>query len=128
MERHTLLRFELRRLELAAHALSPDQRLVLACQIGLQMGAQEFCARFDWTPEKHRKVAQRARSKLRRLLDEPAVREATEDMATARRRVGEEASRGEAGQGEGSDAAEKSFRDRRPVLRSTSERGAGTLL
>jgi DNA-directed RNA polymerase specialized sigma24 family protein len=73
VERCTMLRFDLRSLERAAHGLSSDQRLVLACQIGLQMGAGEFCARFGWTHEKHRKVAQRARARLRELLDEPAA-------------------------------------------------------
>jgi DNA-directed RNA polymerase specialized sigma24 family protein len=67
VERLTLLRDELRALERAAHGLTSDQRLVLACQIGLQMSAGEFCARFDWSHEKHRKVAQRARARLRRL-------------------------------------------------------------
>jgi DNA-directed RNA polymerase specialized sigma24 family protein len=56
VERLTLLRHELRALERAAHGLSPDQRLVLACQIGLQMGAGEFCRTFGWSEEKHRKV------------------------------------------------------------------------
>ena len=73
VEQRTMLRFELSSVQRAAHALSPDQRLVLACQIGLQMGAEEFCAAFGWTPAKHRKVAQRARSRLRALLDEPSA-------------------------------------------------------
>ena len=72
VEQRTILRLQLRSLERAAHALSPDQRLVLACQIGLQMSAGEFCRRFGWSQDKHRKVAQRARARLRRLLDEPA--------------------------------------------------------
>ena len=71
VERRTLLRHELRALERAAHGLSSDQRLVLACQIGLQMSAGEFCATFGWSQEKYRKVAQRARARLRRLLAEP---------------------------------------------------------
>jgi DNA-directed RNA polymerase specialized sigma24 family protein len=75
VERRTMLRLQLRSLERAARALSPDQRLVLACQIGLQMSAGEFCRRFGWSEEKHRKVAQRARARLRRLLDESAVQE-----------------------------------------------------
>jgi DNA-directed RNA polymerase specialized sigma24 family protein len=73
VERGALLRAQLRSIERAAQALSPDQRLVLACQVGLQMSAGEFCRRFGWTHEKHRKVAQRARSRLRRLLQEPAA-------------------------------------------------------
>lgn len=96
VEQRMLLRLQLRSVQRAAHALSPDQRLVLACQIGLQMGAEEFCATFGWTPAKHRKVAQRARSRLRRLLEEPG--------------------------------AEKTFRERCPVLRSGSGEEIGTHL
>jgi DNA-directed RNA polymerase specialized sigma24 family protein len=73
VERRVLLRWELRSLELAAGALSADQRLVLACQIGLQMGREEFCRRFGWSRDKHHKVSQRARVRLRALLDEPLV-------------------------------------------------------
>jgi DNA-directed RNA polymerase specialized sigma24 family protein len=71
VERLTMLRSELRSVERAAEALSPDQRLVLACQVGLQMSAGQFCRTFGWSAEKHRKVAQRARAHLRRLLAEP---------------------------------------------------------
>jgi DNA-directed RNA polymerase specialized sigma24 family protein len=73
VERRTLLRYELCTLERAAHGLSSDQRLVLACQIGLQMSAGEFCRTFGWSAEKHRKVAQRARARLRRLAGDPAA-------------------------------------------------------
>ncbi len=73
VERLTLLRHELLVLQRAAQALSSDQRLVLACQIALQMDAGEFCATFGWSHEKHRKVAQRARARLRRLTDEPSA-------------------------------------------------------
>jgi DNA-directed RNA polymerase specialized sigma24 family protein len=75
VERHTMLRLQLRSLERAARALSPDQRFVLACQVGLQMDAEEFCRRFGWSRAKHRKVAQRARTRLRLLLGESAVGE-----------------------------------------------------
>jgi DNA-directed RNA polymerase specialized sigma24 family protein len=74
VERRMLLRFELRSVQLAAHRLSPDQRLVLACQVGAQMGAAELCATFGWSREKHRKLAQRARAQLRRGVDELAGR------------------------------------------------------
>jgi len=67
-ERMFLLRQELRRVEAAAGRLSEDQRLVLACQVGLEMGRAEFCSRFGWSPEKYRKVAQRARARLRHLM------------------------------------------------------------
>jgi DNA-directed RNA polymerase specialized sigma24 family protein len=73
IERRALLRCDLRSLQRAAQALSPDQRLVLACQVALQMEAGEFCATFGWSQEKHRKVAQRARARLRRLMAEPAA-------------------------------------------------------
>jgi DNA-directed RNA polymerase specialized sigma24 family protein len=72
VERLAMLRFELRLLERVAPALSSDQRLVLACQVGLQMSRGEFCLRYGWSPEKYRKVAQRARQRLRHLLAEEA--------------------------------------------------------
>jgi DNA-directed RNA polymerase specialized sigma24 family protein len=64
-----LLREELRQIgELSAH-LSADQRLVLASQLESGVDAEEFCASHDWSVEKYRKVAQRARSRLRALLE-----------------------------------------------------------
>lgn len=84
VERHALLRAQLRSVEQAAHALSPDQRLVLACQVGLQMSAKEFCRRFGWTHEKHRKVAQRARSRLARLIEDQTVDQPAAAAAPAR--------------------------------------------
>jgi DNA-directed RNA polymerase specialized sigma24 family protein len=70
VERLAMLRFELGLLERVAPALSHDQRLVLACQIGLQMTRGEFCRRYGWSFEKYRKVAQRGRRRLRHLLAE----------------------------------------------------------
>ena len=70
IERRTQLRERLRLLERAAQDLSPDQRLLLACQVGLGMGAGEFCRRFGWSHEKHRKVGQRGRRRLLALLQE----------------------------------------------------------
>jgi len=67
LERLVILRDELRRIESLARRLTPDQRLVLASQLGA-IGCRDFCAQFDWTPEKYRKVAQRARARLRRLM------------------------------------------------------------
>ncbi|MEN3281505.1 MAG: hypothetical protein V7607_2645 [Solirubrobacteraceae bacterium] len=61
-------RQELRRLRELAEELTDDQRLVLACQVGLGMDSREFCARYDWSIEKYRKVAQRARARLRSLV------------------------------------------------------------
>lgn len=72
VERLAMLRFELALLERVAPSLSNDQQLVLACQVGLQMTRAEFCRRYGWTSEKYRKVAQRARRRLRRLLAEAA--------------------------------------------------------
>jgi DNA-directed RNA polymerase specialized sigma24 family protein len=114
VERRTMLRLDLRSVERAAQRLSPDQRLVLACQVGLQMSAGEFCRTFGWSAEKHRKVAQRARARLRRLLAEPAVAapvtaHAIDDVADP-------------------SARENFFKDRRPALRGESVKRTGTLL
>jgi DNA-directed RNA polymerase specialized sigma24 family protein len=65
-------RFQLRQVARLAPLLTPDQRLVLASQVALGMERAEFCRRFGWSFEKYRKVAQRARARLGRLLeDEP---------------------------------------------------------
>ena len=61
-------RDDVRRLRELADELTADQRLVLACQVALDMDCQEFCARFGWSAEKFRKVAQRARARLRVLV------------------------------------------------------------
>jgi DNA-directed RNA polymerase specialized sigma24 family protein len=58
-------RLELRRVRNAAEQLTDDQRLVLACQVALDMSCREFCACSGWSPEKYRKVAQRGRAKLK---------------------------------------------------------------
>jgi DNA-directed RNA polymerase specialized sigma24 family protein len=68
LERLVILRHELRRIQAVAHELSYEQRLVIASQVALQMGCGEFCERYGWTAEKYRKVAQRARARLRRLM------------------------------------------------------------
>jgi DNA-directed RNA polymerase specialized sigma24 family protein len=67
-EQVVLVRQELRLLSALAQELSDDQRLVIACQVSLQMGAKEFCRLHGWSEEKYRKVAQRARARLRRLM------------------------------------------------------------
>lgn len=69
VERIMLDRLELGRVETLAARLTPDQRLVLAHQIAMQAGCAEFCARFGWSHEKYRKVAQRGRARLRALRD-----------------------------------------------------------
>lgn len=63
-------RMDLGRVHEVARELTSDQRLVLACQVGADMSSDEFCRRYGWTPEKFRKVAQRARQRLVRLIDE----------------------------------------------------------
>jgi len=76
VETLVMLRHDLRRLAILARELTADQRLVLACQLGgSELGCSEFCRRYGWSPEKYRKVAQRARARLRRLmaLEEPSV-------------------------------------------------------
>jgi DNA-directed RNA polymerase specialized sigma24 family protein len=81
VEKLVMLRHELRRVERLARELTPDQRLVLAYQLALDGGCREtFCSRFGWSTEKYRKVAQRARARLRSLMeiDEPDVPPAAE--------------------------------------------------
>lgn len=68
VERLALLRHDLRRISEKALELSEDQRLVLKNQLTHDMGCAEFCRAYGWTPEKYRKVAQRARTRLKRLL------------------------------------------------------------
>jgi DNA-directed RNA polymerase specialized sigma24 family protein len=143
VERLAQLREQLRSLERAVVTLSPDQRLLLACQIGLGMGAGEFCRRFGWTHEKHRKVAQRARRRLRALLDgEAALHAATAigcaPAAHAPLRVSADGSAGTAQPVSAVPAScvplpspglpEKTFDGGCPVLASRSEERTGTLL
>jgi hypothetical protein len=69
VETLVLLRHELRRLYALSGELTDDQRLVLASQIaGIE--ARKFCARHGWSTEKYRKVAQRARARLRALMEQ----------------------------------------------------------
>ena len=70
VERQVIARTEVGRLREVIADLSRDQQLVLASQVCVDMGASEFCARYGWSVEKYRKVAQRARGKLRLLVDE----------------------------------------------------------
>jgi DNA-directed RNA polymerase specialized sigma24 family protein len=74
---HVVRREQLRLVVAVAPLLSRDQRLVLACQLaGIERA--EFCRRWGWSQEKYRKVAQRARARLRRLLAEAEGRPACE--------------------------------------------------
>jgi DNA-directed RNA polymerase specialized sigma24 family protein len=74
LETLVILRHDLRRVRALAQQLSVDQRLVLAAQVG-QVSPADFCRLHDWSLEKYRKVAQRARARLRSLmaLDESSV-------------------------------------------------------
>jgi DNA-directed RNA polymerase specialized sigma24 family protein len=75
VEQLVVLREELRRVERLAQQLSPDQRLALASQLALQMSCEQFCVLHGWSPDKYRKVIQRARARLRALVaaDDAAV-------------------------------------------------------
>jgi DNA-directed RNA polymerase specialized sigma24 family protein len=66
-ERAVIARDELSRLGECLGELSDDQRLVLGWQ-AVHGGCEDFCRRHGWSPEKYRKVAQRARSRLRALM------------------------------------------------------------
>ena len=70
VEQEAIARTELSRLREVIADLSRDQQLVLVSQVCVDMGAGEFCLRYGWSVEKYRKVAQRARSKLRVLVEE----------------------------------------------------------
>lgn len=67
LEKLVTLRDELSCVVQVAHALTLDQRLVLASQLG-STSRSEFCSRRGWSFEKYRKVAQRARARLRALV------------------------------------------------------------
>ncbi len=77
VERRAMLRFELDAIQLAVGALSGDQRLVLASQVSMQISREEFCARLGWSHEKYRKVAQRARGRLRGVVAEIGSQQAS---------------------------------------------------
>ncbi len=70
VERQVFVRSDIRRLREAMADLSRDQQLVLAGQVLADMDSAEFCRRYGWSTEKYRKVAQRARARLRVLMDE----------------------------------------------------------
>jgi DNA-directed RNA polymerase specialized sigma24 family protein len=70
VERKVEVNGDIRRLREVIAELSLDQRLALHSQVNLQMEAQDFCERYGWSEEKFRKVAQRARAKLRALVAE----------------------------------------------------------
>jgi RNA polymerase sigma factor (sigma-70 family) len=74
VDKLVMLRMDLRSLGKAVGELTPDQRLVLTSRIDSGMDCAQFCNQFGWSKEKYRKVAQRARARLRELM-------ASEEMA-----------------------------------------------
>jgi DNA-directed RNA polymerase specialized sigma24 family protein len=71
VERLVQLRQQLRMVIDAATQLSSDQRLALHAQLSGPASAGELCRREGWSSEKYRKLAQRARARLRGLLECP---------------------------------------------------------
>ncbi len=67
LEPLVVMRHDLRRLCVLAERLTHEQRLVLVSQLW-QIDCREFCSRQGWSREKYRKVAQRARARLRALM------------------------------------------------------------
>jgi hypothetical protein len=67
VEALVLLRHELRTIGRLATQLTGDQRLALSSQLSGE-SCDEFCKRSGWSREKYRKVAQRARARLRALV------------------------------------------------------------
>lgn len=72
VDEQVAMRADLRALREIASELTPDMRLLLAHQVGLGTECQAFCRRYAWSPEKFRKVAQRARQRLLALSKEYA--------------------------------------------------------
>jgi len=69
LEELVQMREELRAVRALAAGLSADQRMALASQLA-QIDASEVCGRCEWSAEKYRKLAQRARTRLRHGLAE----------------------------------------------------------
>lgn len=69
IERLVMLRLDLRSLGQVIGELTPDQRLVLISLAGSGMECLEFCELHGWSKDKYRKVSQRARARLRELLE-----------------------------------------------------------
>jgi hypothetical protein len=74
VERLVCLREDLFSVVRLSRELSDDQRLVLASQLSGEEGCAEFCRRHGWSTEKYRKVSQRGRARLLRLLADEATR------------------------------------------------------
>jgi hypothetical protein len=71
VERLVQLRQQLRLVVAAAKQLSADQRLALCAQLDGPRGAAELCVRQGWSAERYRKLGQRARTRLKALVDCP---------------------------------------------------------
>ena len=69
IERLVMLRLDLRSLGQVIGELTTDQRLVLVSLAEAELDCVEFCERHGWSKEKYRKVSQRARARLRELLE-----------------------------------------------------------
>jgi DNA-directed RNA polymerase specialized sigma24 family protein len=69
VENLIVLREELELINSLVNQLTWEQRLVLASQVSLQISSSEFCDTYGWSAEKYRKVAQRARTRLRWLVN-----------------------------------------------------------
>jgi DNA-directed RNA polymerase specialized sigma24 family protein len=76
VEDHVIARALLASVVASAPGLSRDQRLVLAYQVSESGSPAQFRDRHGWSAEKYRKVAQRARTRLRRLLAQAELPEA----------------------------------------------------
>jgi hypothetical protein len=74
VETLVMLRDDLRRLGDFARQLTLDQRLALGAQLSGE-SARAVCSRAGWTQDKYRKLTQRARARLGRLMvtEEPGV-------------------------------------------------------
>lgn len=70
VEELVLTRMELRRVIALMGDLTHDQRAVLAAQALHELDCETVCRAYGWSAEKHRKVAQRARARLRRLCED----------------------------------------------------------
>ena len=91
-------------------------------QVDSGMDCAEFCRRFGWSKEKYRKVAQRARARLRELL-------ASEEGRGQGARAGESRPAGPASRGSSGGERRRNFcAPRCPVRGRRSEREIGTHL
>lgn len=64
------LRHDLRRTAELAGRLTSDQRLALASQLAGGADRERLCRMLNWSADRHRKLAQRARARLRELLEQ----------------------------------------------------------